>query len=329
MATRKQITSLLKYAVNDDRAELLKLSRELIQDEKNKDFVDEVQRIIEFGEKRLISRSHEQRGTFAETTVLPDKDFQEFIHHIVRSEFGLDELILPAESKKRLSHWIEELQHFDFLSGFKIPVDNKGIFFGPTGTGKTMAAYCVAHELKKSLFIVNLSSIVSSKLGETSRNLNYVFQVAKQQNAILFLDEVDFFAVARDSIQDHGEARRALISLLQLLEIAPPDLIVIAATNLIHSVDPAIRRRFGFKLEFKLPAQSEVRKYLSRLKEQYRLPIESGSMRLLSRNLSKHNYADIKNSILGALKMKLVHNKTTGLKKLKLSAKDVKAFKTI
>lgn len=263
----------------------------------------------------------------AETTVLPDRDSREFLYQILHSEYQLKDLVLPPQSKKKFSRWIQELKNINFLSGFKIPLETKGIFYGPTGTGKTMAAYCIAHELDKPLFIVNLSSIISSKLGETSRNLNYVFQVAQERDAIIFLDELDFFAMTRDSIQDHGEARRALLSLLQILDLIPQDLIVIAATNLIESVDPSILRRFGFRLEFKIPTKHDIEKFITQLKESYKLPITNRELPSIVRYFSKHSYGDIRNTILGALKLKLIVDRDMkNTKKIKLTLEDIKEF---
>jgi len=324
MATKKQISDLIKYAINNDKERLFDLSKEIIRNEKNPKIADEIHDIIRFGETQV---SPQGKLTMAETTVLPDKDSREFLYQILHSEYRLKELVLPPQSKKKLSRWIQELKNISFLSGFKIPLETKGIFYGPTGTGKTMAAYCIAHELNKPLFIVNLSSIISSKLGETSRNLNYVFQVAQERDAILFLDELDFFAMARDSIQDHGEARRALLSLLQILDLIPQDLIVIAATNLIESVDPSILRRFGFRLEFKIPTKHEIETFITQLKESYKLPINNRDLPSIAHHFSKHSYGDIRNTMLGALKLKLIVDRDTrNTKKIQLTLKDIKEF---
>ena len=62
---------------------------------------------------------------------------------------------------------------------------------GPSGCGKTLASYVVAGELDKMMVVVNLGAIVSSKLGETSKNLSKIFRKAASEDCIIFIDEFD------------------------------------------------------------------------------------------------------------------------------------------
>ena len=67
----------------------------------------------------------------------------------------------------------------DILNKFDLPVSNKVLLYGPSGCGKTLASYVLAGELQKMMLVVNLGAIVSSKLGETSKNLSKLLHQMK------------------------------------------------------------------------------------------------------------------------------------------------------
>jgi SpoVK/Ycf46/Vps4 family AAA+-type ATPase len=129
---------------------------------------------------------------------------------------------------------------------------------GPSGCGKTLASYVIAGELKKTMVVVNLGAIVSSKLGETSKNLAKLFRKAAVDDCIIFIDEFDSLGKIRDYSQDHGEMKRVVNTILQLFDYLPPSSIIIAATNQVDMIDDALLRRFDINLEFDLPSVNQV-----------------------------------------------------------------------
>ena len=114
------------------------------------------------------------------------------------------------------------------------------------GSGKTLAAYVLAGELEKMMIVINLGAIVSSKLGETSKNLAKIFRRAATEDCIIFLDEFDTLGKVRDYGQDHGEMKRVVNTILQLFDYLPQSSIVIAATNQQDRIDEALLRRSEF-----------------------------------------------------------------------------------
>ena len=177
----------------------------------------------------------------------------------VMSSFKLDNLICTAQVRKELEYFIKEHNESSLLKSVHIPLTNKIIFYGPSGCGKTLAAYVLAGELGKPLLIVNLGAIVSSKLGETSRNITKIFKQGAFENAIIFLDEFDSIGKIRDYDQDHGEMKRVVNTLLQLFDYLQENAIVIAATNQLQMIDEALKRRFDLALELKCPTEKEIR----------------------------------------------------------------------
>jgi SpoVK/Ycf46/Vps4 family AAA+-type ATPase len=76
------------------------------------------------------------------------------------------------------------------------------LFYGPSGTGKTMAAAVFARELGLELYKVDLSSIVSKYIGETEKNLSKIFEERSKASAVLFFDEADALFGKRTEVKD-------------------------------------------------------------------------------------------------------------------------------
>jgi AAA+ superfamily predicted ATPase len=108
------------------------------------------------------------------------------------------------------------------------------------------------------MVVINIGAIVSSKLGETSKNLSKIFKKAALDDCIIFLDEFDSLGKVRDYSQDHGEMKRVVNTILQLFDYLPQSSIVIAATNQKEMLDEALLRRFDNIIEFTLPNENEV-----------------------------------------------------------------------
>ncbi len=162
-------------------------------------------------------------------------------------------------SKKELDLFIREHRTADLMHKYDLPLANKVLFHGPSGCGKTLASYVLAGELNKMMVVVNLGAIVSSKLGETSRNLSKLFRKATSEDCIIFLDEFDSLGKIRDYSQDHGEMKRVVNTILQLFDYLPQSSIVIAATNQKNMIDDALTRRFDLNIQFAKPTEAQIR----------------------------------------------------------------------
>ncbi len=134
----------------------------------------------------------------------------------------------------------------------------KGVLLhGPPGTGKTLLAKAVANETNAYFLTINGPEIMSKYYGESERRLREVFEEAsKNAPAIVFIDELDAIAPRREEV--HGEVERRVVS--QLLTVLDGlkgrgQVIVIAATNIVDSIDPALRRpgRFDREIEIGVP----------------------------------------------------------------------------
>ena len=128
---------------------------------------------------------------------------------------------------------------------------------GPPGTGKTMSARVLAHELKLPLYTVQVDRLVTKFMGETSAKLRQIFDVMKQKQGVYFFDEFDAIGGDRSLDNDVGEMRRVLNALLQFIETDQSESIIVAATNNPRLLDQALFRRFDDVLYYSLPDEDE------------------------------------------------------------------------
>ncbi|XP_057497373.1 uncharacterized protein LOC130782093 isoform X1 [Actinidia eriantha] len=140
------------------------------------------------------------------------------------------------------------------------------LFEGPPGTGKTSCARVIANQAGVPLLYVPLEVVMSKYYGESERLLGKVFSLANEMpdGAIIFLDEVDSFAVARDS-EMHEATRRILSVLLRQIDGFEQEkkVVVIAATNRKQDLDPALISRFDSMITFGLPDQQTRQEILA------------------------------------------------------------------
>ena len=127
------------------------------------------------------------------------------------------------------------------------------LFSGTPGTGKTMAAEVIAHELQLDLYKIDLSGVVSKYIGETEKNLSKIFHEAETSNAILFFDEADALFGKRTQVSDAHDRYANIETSYLLQKMEEYEGMVILATNLRENMDEAFTRRIRFIVEFPFP----------------------------------------------------------------------------
>lgn len=183
-----------------------------------------------------------------------------------KENVDLEKLHFSTENRESIEQVIKEHRHLAELQKYGLSIDHKILLYGNSGCGKTATAKAIAKELGKGILILNLTNFISSKIGETGRNLKAVFDKAEREKAILFLDEFDQVAKMRGSDdKDVGEMRRLVNTLIQLIDYLPEDCILIAATNHPEIVDVALMRRFQLKLKYEIPTQEQLDNYYDNL----------------------------------------------------------------
>lgn len=234
---------------------------ELIKDEEKKGNVPLATRLRKAYETKQKTKSEPEFSVSsanftpqAAQGVTPrDKDSLLELYEIVQSNVRLEDVILPESQKNALEQLIEEQKNAENLKKHNIEPANRLLLCGPPGCGKTMTAYAIGQALSLPIAYVRLDGLVSSYLGQTSTNLRKVFDSVRNQRIILFLDEFDAIAKKRDDSNELGELKRVVTTLLQNFDNMPSNVLLIAATNHEHLLDPAIWRRFNLTITMELP----------------------------------------------------------------------------
>lgn len=183
-----------------------------------------------------------------------------------KEEVTLDDVFLEPKNKEQFVQLIKEQTYAKELMEYGLPVNNKILLEGSSGCGKTMTAKAVANALGKNIIILNLSNIVSSRIGETSQNIKMIFDKAARERSVLFLDELDQIGKARGSDdKDVGEMRRLVNTLIQLIDYYPENALLLCATNHAEIIDTAIIRRFQLKIKYEMPSKEFLNSFYNSL----------------------------------------------------------------
>jgi AAA+ superfamily predicted ATPase len=173
-----------------------------------------------------------------------------------------DDVVLNQQTRNHvneISNWLQ-LHHLfneDENLKRKVKPGYRVLFYGPSGTGKTLTAALLGKEFQKDVYRVDLSQVVSKYIGETEKNLESVFKKAENKNWILFFDEADALFGKRTNMQSAHDkyANQEVSYLLQRVEDYPG--LMILATNFKSNLDEAFLRRFHSLIHFPMPNSSE------------------------------------------------------------------------
>lgn len=172
-------------------------------------------------------------------------------------EVRLQDLVGPAPLRDAVRRVLrEQHQRRTLLDHGYAPV-HRLLLEGPPGTGKTMTAAVLAHELSLPLLTVRLDGLLSKYMGETAGKLRSVFDAVATQRAVYLFDEFDALGGRRDG-NDVGEARRILNAFLIFLEQSSSESVVVAATNHRSILDHALFRRFDLAIRYGLPDEEQA-----------------------------------------------------------------------
>lgn len=174
-----------------------------------------------------------------------------------RRSFG--DLVVSDEAQLQLREILAAIRHRDYAleQGFAGKVNYglgiSALFYGDSGTGKTMAAEVLAGAIGVDLIKIDLSTVVNKYIGETEKNLSRIFDLAAADAGVLFFDEADALFGKRSEAKDaHDRHANIEVSyLLQRLE-SYPGLVVLATNNRSH-LDDAFSRRLTFITRFSFP----------------------------------------------------------------------------
>lgn len=224
---------------------------------------------------------------------------------------GVDNLILSESVQEMLDDFRDTIQNKGKMMSYGLEFRNTLLLYGPPGCGKTSVAKYLAAELELPLITARFDTLISSLLGNTAKNLHRIFDFAKKQPCVLFLDEFDTIAKARDDAHELGELKRVVNSLLQNIDDFSQDGILIAATNHAQMLDTAVWRRFQTVIELPKPGSDEIRKFIDQFPK---VADESGinepQRRTITESMTDLSYSDIKDIVQNVLKKAVLKEKS-------------------
>ena len=176
---------------------------------------------------------------------------------------GLEDVVLSRENLSLVKEILREHNREEVLKAHGLRPSDRVLFCGPPGCGKTLTAEVIACELGRPIAIVRTDSVVSSFLGETAANLRKVFDFAAAFPMVTLFDEFDALGKEREDASEHGELRRVVNAVLQMLDAYEGRSLVIAATNHEGMLDTAIWRRFEEVLFLRPPTDAQLCRLLT------------------------------------------------------------------
>ena len=262
MASGKLLRELISSGIEGDETAFRAASQAVIQDERHKRhhlLANDLERLLYGDQAGVRTRSIASQGlrelpTNADTG-LPLLEER----RVIREE---RDLVVSGPVREVLDGVIREYERADCLRSYGLQPANRLLFRGPPGCGKTLAAEVLAHELSLPLVIVRLDSVLSSLLGETAANLRKVFEFLQENPVVAVFDEFDALSKDRGDAADHGELKRSVNAVLQMMDGHHGDGVLIATTNYDTLLDPAIWRRFDEIVSFEPPDDNQIRRLL-------------------------------------------------------------------
>src|SRR5579885_2731763 len=249
----------------------------------------------------LEDRDHDSLGTLLwDTCRVQARPALEDLAQRIEPVADWHDLVLP-EPQLQLLHEIAAhvrqrstvYETWGFSAGSTRGLGISALFAGASGTGKTLAAEVLAHELRLDLYRIDLSSVVSKYIGETEKNLRRVFDAAEEGGAILLFDEADALFGKRSEVKDsHDRYANIEVSyLLQRMEAYRG--LAILTTNLKSALDTAFLRRIRFIVHFPFPDAAQRAEIWRRILPP-RMPVEGLDVQKLARlNVAGGNIRNI------------------------------------
>lgn len=220
--------------------------------------------------------------------------------------------ITPILSETLQSHVdsiLRERQKIAALANHGLRPTRSAILVGPPGVGKTLTARWIASQLKRPLWVLDLSTVMSSLLGRTGGNVRAALDYVKEHEGVLLLDEIDALAKHRNDDTDIGELKRLVAVLLQEIDNWPDASLLLAATNHPELIDRALWRRFDAVLDFGLPSDAAVAEAIDRFlgTDKSSFAPYVGSLAALYRGMS---LSDIERALGALRRAKVLHGET-------------------
>jgi len=300
-----QIARLREALQKTDPKQAEKLGRLLSREERKQEAAPMALEQMRAGNAKSALRLPGE--TISRSTQLPrDKETGTPLARVVFPEDRSERRpILEPELEAAISDLLREWDRVEALAEMGVQPNMRCLIYGAPGVGKTLLARYIGQQLSLPLVEARLDGLGSSFLGTTARNIGALFDFADRYRCILFLDEFDAIAKARDDVHEVGEIKRVVNTLLQCLDARSAQGFTLAATNHEHLLDSAVWRRFEARVRVPAPGAAGREAMLIRFLEPVRLT--EAEMRLLVWLTDGMSGADIETLVAGGKRYLVLH----------------------
>lgn len=263
MASGALLRQLIKSAKAGDEDGFRTATEAVIREEREKNhhlLANDLEKLLYSEKTKMEVKS---KHLFLTNTIPVNKDNGLELIELRGASRNEEDIVLSDTCQTAISEILFEHSRADVLRSYGLQPAQKLLFCGPPGTGKTMAAEIIATSLSLPLVIVRLDSVISSLLGETASNLRKIFDYLSNYPVVALFDEFDALAKDRGDSADHGELKRSVNAVLQMLDSYHGESILIATTNYESLLDQAVWRRFDETIRFELPNLEQIKRLLS------------------------------------------------------------------
>ena len=318
MARSDLLVSLVRASASGDRKELVSAVEAIVAEERAKQHNVLADR---------LTRALRNRRNGAQLDILvpePATRARDYLLDVVPRK-RLEDLYLTERCERACRELIEEQQRASLLRSHSLEPRHRILLVGPPGNGKTSLAEAIAEALAVQFFVVRYDAVIGSFLGETASRLRRVFDYARTTPCVLFFDEFDAVGKERGDVNETGEIKRVVTSLLMQVDDLPSYTIVVAASNHWELLDRAVWRRFQLRLELPAPTLAQIGRYLSNFSRDMDEPLGFRSD-TIARSLGKVSYAEIEEFCYGIRRRYVLSSGESPLKAL--VADQVKQWKS-
>lgn len=257
MATAEQLKSLIRSYFSDDLERFTTVVLQVAAHEAQQGHGALAHELREIVEKARRERGH-----------LKVLKFPQDLRGLVLSEepsVTNSSLVLPDALKSRINRIVHEYRQQQKLKSHGLSNRRKILLVGPPGTGKTMTAQVLAHELRLKLLTIQVDKLVTKFMGETSAKLRQIFDLIREEQGVYLFDEFDAIGGERSLDNDVGEMRRVLNAFLQFIEHDVSDSLIVAGTNSPKLLDHALFRRFDDVLYYDIPDHEDRKRLIQNI----------------------------------------------------------------
>ncbi len=308
MSNGKLLRQLIRSGTQGDAAGFRVASEAVIKEEREKNhhlLANDLERLLYGGQGTAGSAARPTRQ-LAQLPTNKDNGLALLeARSVVREE---KDLVLSDTVQSALDEILMEHRRADVLRSYGLQPAQRLLFCGPPGCGKTITAEVIAQALDLPLVLVRLDSVISSFLGETAANLRKVFDYIASQPVVALFDEFDALSKDRGDSADHGELKRSVNAVLQMLDGYRGESILIATTNYQSLLDQAVWRRFDEVLRFELPNLEQIKRLLALKLSGVRRSFQADDTQLAS-HFKGFSHADIERVLRRAVKEMILSNR--------------------